>query len=139
MRVLSLDLGTKSLGICISDPSNIIAIPLENFMFDEQDWDAAADRVFEIVKENSVGVVLLGHPLRTDGQKSEMTIHSEMFFEMLCEILEAKVMLFDERFTTQRGIELLKNKYNNDMEKVNQNKDMAAAYVMLVDYLMYNT
>ncbi len=138
MRVLSLDLGTKSLGICVSDPSNIIAIPLENFMFEERDWDTAIARVVELVKEHGVGVVLLGHPLRTDGHKSEMTLLSEEFYELLNDELEITVKLFDERFSTQRGIELLKNKYN-DINKVNEYKDMAAAYVMLVDYLMYNS
>ncbi len=140
MRVLSLDLGTKSLGICVSDERNIIAIPLENFMFDTYDWDAALKRVLELIEEYSIGIILLGHPLRTDGQKSEMTILSEEFFEILNHNLEnVKVKLFDERFSTKRGIELLRSKYNNDMEKLNQYKDMAAAYVMLVDYLMYNS
>lgn len=138
MRILSLDLGSKSLGVCVSDPSNIIAIPLENFMFEREDWETASNRVVDLVKEHNVGTVLLGHPLRTDGQKSEMTLVAEMFFEILKEKLEIKVKLFDERFSTKRGIELLQNKYN-DPEKVNQYKDMAAAYVMLVDYLMYNS
>ncbi len=138
MRILSLDLGTKSLGVCISDPSNIIAIPMENYMFDHYDWDAALKRVVEIVNENNVTTVLLGHPLRTDGKKSDMTVYSEEFFVMLKDALaDVEIKLFDERFSTQRGIELLKNKYN-DMDKVNEYKDMAAAYVMLVDYMMYN-
>ncbi len=137
MRILSLDLGIKSLGVCVSDPSNIIAIPLENYMFEREDWDAAAKRVVELTQEYNVGVVLLGHPLRTDGAKSEMTLIAEEFFELLKSKLEIKVRLFDERFSTKRGIELLENKYN-DPEKVKQYKDMAAAYVMLVDYLMYN-
>ncbi len=137
MRILSLDLGVKSLGVCVSDPSNIIAIPLENYMFEREDWEAAANRVVELVNEYNVGVVLLGHPLRTDGAKSEMTLIAEEFFELLKSKLEIKVRLFDERFSTKRGIELLENKYN-DPEKVKELKDMAAAYVMLVDYLMYN-
>ncbi len=137
MRILSLDLGVKSLGVCVSDPSNIIAIPLENYMFEREDWDAAANRVVELVEEYNIGTVLLGHPLRTDGAKSEMTIVAEEFYELLKSKLEIKVRLFDERFSTKRGIELLENKYN-DPEKVKQYKDMAAAYVMLVDYLMYN-
>ncbi len=138
MRILSLDLGSKSLGVCVSDPSNIIAVPIENYMFEREDWETASNRVVDLVKEYNVGTVLLGHPLRTDGQKSEMTLISEMFFEMLKSKLDIKVKLFDERFSTKRGIELLQNKYN-DQEKVNQYKDMAAAYVMLVDYLMYNS
>ncbi len=138
MRILSLDLGIKSLGVCVSDPSNIIAIPLENFMFEREKWEVAINRVVELTKEYNIGTILLGHPLRTDGQKSEMTLMVESFYELLKNKVDAKVKLFDERFSTQRGVELLMNKYN-DKEKVTEYKDMAAAYVMLVDYLLYNS
>ncbi len=138
MRILSLDLGIKSLGVCVSDPSNIIAIPLENFMFEREEWEVAINRVVELTKEYNIDTILLGHPLRTDGQKSEMTLMAESFYELLKNKVDVKVKLFDERFSTQRGVELLMNKYN-DKEKVAEYKDMAAAYVMLVDYLLYNS
>ncbi len=137
MRILSLDLGLASLGVCVSDPSNIIAIPVENFRFEREDWETAAKKVEELVAEYNIGTVILGHPLRTDGQKSESTYMAEAFFELLKTRLEITVKLFDERFSTKRGIELLQNKYS-DPRKVQELKDMAAAYVMLVDYLMYN-
>ncbi len=138
MRILSLDLGVRSLGICVSDASNIIAIPVENYIFEREDWDAALLKVKEMVEKYNIGTVLLGHPLRTDGQKSEMTLVAEHFFELLKENLgEVKVKLFDERYSTKRGIELLENKYK-DKQKVMELKDMAAAYVMLIDYLVYN-
>ncbi len=138
MRVLSLDLGVISLGVCVSDPSNIIAIPIENFMFEREDYETAANRVVELVKEYDVTTVLLGHPLRTDGEKSESTLMAESFYELLKTKLDINIKLFDERFSTKRGVELLMNKYN-DAAKVSEYKDMAAAYVMLVDYLLYNS
>ncbi len=137
MRVLSLDLGTKSLGVCVSDPSNIIGIPLENFMFERDGFESAANRVVELVEEYEIVTILLGHPLSTDGSKQVMTHVVESFYELLKSKLDTNIRLFDERFSTQRGIELLKNKYN-DPDKVAEYKDMAAAYVMLMDYLMYN-
>lgn len=138
MRILSLDLGIRSLGSCISDASNIIAIPLENFIFERGEFDIASKRVIEIVEEYNIGTILLGHPLRTDGLKSEATEMSESFFETLKKLLpNLKIKLYDERFTTQRGIELLKNKYK-DPKKIHALKDMAAAYTILIDYLSYN-
>ncbi len=137
MRILALDLGIKSLGSCISDPSNIIAIPLENFMFDRGEFKIAENRVVEIVEEYNIGTILLGHPLKTTGEKSDATFMVEDFFKNLNKKLpNIKIKLFDERFSTKRGIELLKTKYNPD--KIKELKDMAAAYVMLVDYLAYN-
>lgn len=137
MRILSLDLGVKSLGVCVSDPSNIIAIPVENFMFERGDFDDAANRVVELTKEYNVGLVLLGHPLRTDGLKSDATHMAEEFNELLKSKLDIKIKLFDERFSTQRGIELLQNKFK-DPKELAEHKDMAAAYVMLMDYLAFN-
>lgn len=135
MRILSLDLGTKSLGICISDEMNIIAIPLENFIFEENDYKVAVQRVEELYKEYEIGTILVGHPKRQDGTKSEMTLKAESFQKTLTSILpRATVKLFDERYSTLRGVELLKQKIS-DPEEIKKNKDMAAAYVMLVDYL----
>lgn len=136
MRIISLDLGSKSLGVCLSDKTGIIATPLENFMFESGDYDTAANRILEIVDEYEVELVLLGHPLRQDGTKSDMTLVAEDFFEKLKRtISNVEIKLIDERYSTQRGVELLKQKYGNDEQKLKNNKDMAAAYVMLYDYL----
>ena len=136
MRILSLDLGIKSLGVCVTDPSNTIVIPIENFMFERNDFKTASNHVLELVNKYKVGIVLLGYPLRTDGQKSDATYMSELFFEILQKKLNVTIKLFDESFSTKRGMELLKNKYK-DPKKIKENKDMAAAYIMLNDYLTY--
>ncbi len=138
MRILALDLGVKSLGVCVSDPSNIIAIPVENFIFERENYTLALERVLKLVDEYNIGLVLLGYPLKTTGEKSEATLMAENFYLMLKDQLndEIKIKLFDERFSTKRGIELLESKYSS--EKVRELKDMAAAYVMLIDYLSHN-
>lgn len=135
MRYLSLDLGVKSLGICVSDKENMIAVPLENYLIDREDWESALNRVIELVEEYSITTIVLGYPLNTRGQKVEMT-HNVENFKKLIESKNSKVevKLQDERFTTQRGVELLESKYG---DKVEEYKDMAAAYVMLQDYIMY--
>ena len=139
MRILSLDLGIRSLGICISDESNIIAIPLENYIFERGNFDLPLKKVQSLVKEYNIGTILLGHPMRTDGLKSEATEMAEYFFEMLNkELSKINIKLYDERFSTKRGIELLKNKYK-DPNKIRELKDMAAAYTMLIDFLAYNS
>ena len=138
MRILSLDLGVKSLGSCVSDELNIIAIPIENYLFERGNFEIAKNRVLELVEKYNVTKILLGHPLRTDGKKSEATYMSEEFYILLKKSLEnVEVSLFDERFSTQRGVELLEKKYK-DPEKIREMKDMAAAYVMLIDYLSHN-
>lgn len=136
MRILSLDLGTKSLGSCVSDPSNIIAIPVENYIFDNEDYSLPLERVKLLVDKYNIKKIILGHPKRQDGTKSDMTLIAENFFSLMKkEIKNIDIILFDERYSTKRGIELIENKYKNDKEKISELKDMAAAYIMLIDYL----
>ncbi len=94
-------------------------------------WEAE-----ELVKEYNVELILLGYPLKTNGEKSDMAYLVEDFNELLKDKIDVKIKLFDERFSTKRGIELLENKYK-DKETVLKYKDMASAYVMLVDYLSF--
>lgn len=136
MRVLSLDLGTKSLGSCVSDEMNLIAMPIENFMFDNEDYNLAFNRVSELVAKYNVKTIVLGYPKNGDGTRSFMTQVVEDFKEIIEKHLtNVNVKLIDERFTTKRGMKLLENKYKGDKEKIKEYKDMAAAYVMLSDYL----
>lgn len=136
MRILAIDLGIKSLGTCVSDESNSIAIPVENYIFDREDYPSAIERVIELVDKYKVTKILLGYPLKTTGKKSEATFMVDNFYSLLMNRTQGiKVTLVDERYSTKRGIELLSTKY--DKHKVIELKDMAAAYVMLYDHLLF--
>ncbi len=137
MRIISLDVGEKSLGICISDSNKIIAIPLENYIFPRYDFDNAVEKIINLTWEyNDVDEILVGFPLKTTGERAEITELIEIFLNKLSSKLskEIKIKTIDERFSTQRGIELLKNKFK-DKDKIKELKDLAASYVMLYDYL----
>ena len=142
MRIIALDLGEKSLGICISDELQIIPIPLENYFFDRFDFNQASIHILDLVKKcKNINLILLGYPVKIDGQTSEATKNVEIFYSCLKSIikknnLNIKIKYFDERFSTKRAIELLKNKYSN--KDIKNNKDMASAYIMLYDYLNSN-
>ncbi|NLZ61733.1 MAG: RuvX/YqgF family protein, partial [Acholeplasmataceae bacterium] len=60
MRYLGLDLGTKTLGIAMSDPSGIIASAYETFMFAENDYESAARKVVSLVQEFKIKGIILG-------------------------------------------------------------------------------
>ncbi len=141
MRIISLDLGEKSLGICISDELGIIPIPVENYIFERNNFKVASKHIIELlVKYKNVNTVLLGFPLRTDGKKSDATRNVELFNKILDEMLiknnffDVKIKKQDERYTTQRGLELLANKHKSK-EEMKKYKDLASSYVMLFDYL----
>ena len=53
-KILGLDLGTKTIGIAVSDSLEIIASALETYRFKENDFDSALKRVIELVDEKKV-------------------------------------------------------------------------------------
>ncbi len=137
MRILSLDLGIQSCGICISDETNTIPIPLENFLFTREDYLQLLTKLQLIINEYQITLILLGYPLRTDGDKSESTYRVENFYKLLNDNVDHKIKIkyFNEDFSTKRGIEMLKISIK-DPQKIKKLKDVAAAYIILQDYLM---
>ncbi len=135
MRIISLDLGIKSMGICISDESQIIAIPVENYVFDSGDIEKPVKRIKELIEQyKNVEEIIIGFPRKEDGSKATISDFIEEFKERLSKETDIKIKYIDERYSTQRGIELLEKKYK-DKDKIKEMKDVAAAYVMLTDYL----
>ena len=133
-RIAALDLGEISLGICVSDEMQIIPIPVENYMFERFNLDQAKQRVVDLIDEyKDIELILLGYPLRTDGQKSDATRLSEEFKEKLSDI-GVKVIHVDETNSTKEGIEMLSETIKNK-DKIKSLKDVAAAYIILKDYL----
>jgi putative Holliday junction resolvase len=133
-RVAALDLGEKSLGICISDEMQIIPIPEENYIFERYNLEQAKQRVIDLIeKYPDTELILLGYPLRTDGLKSDATRLAEEFKEMLSDI-GVPVRFMDETNSTQDGIEMLSQTIKNK-DKIKSLKDVAAAYIILKDYL----
>ncbi|AHK22413.1 Putative Holliday junction resolvase [Candidatus Hepatoplasma crinochetorum Av] len=134
MRKLAIDVGEKSLGVCISDKNNIIAIPLKNYFFERFNFEEASLIILDLLeKYKDLDTLIIGYPLKTNGTKTKATEYVEIFLKYLKAKInqDIKIFLFDERFTTKRAEEIIKNK-KIDYKK---NKDLFAAYVMLTDYL----
>lgn len=134
MRKLAIDLGEKSLGVCISDKDNIIAIPLKNYFFERFNFEEASLITLNLLKKyNDLDTLIIGYPLNTDGKKVKATEYVESFLKYLKQKISQniKIILFDERFTTKRAQEIIKNKKIN----YKKNKDLYAAYIILTDYL----
>lgn len=134
-KVLGLDLGEKTLGIAESDIMGIIAQGVENFRFDDCDFEAALNRVNFYVKRDNIKEIALGLPLHMSGDESE---HSKMardfktFLEK--EIPGIKVVLIDERWTTKQANRRL---LESDISRNKRKKviDKMAAVVILEVYL----
>lgn len=100
-KVMGLDLGSRTLGIALSDPLKIIAFGLETFRFKEGDYNSALNRVVELVKLHDVKEIVLGLPLHMNGDFGDRAqICSDFKASLENQLKDVKIVLRDERLTT---------------------------------------
>ena len=93
MKVLGLDLGSRTVGIAISDALGIIATGVETYRFPDDRYDLALARVIEVVKERKVEKIVLGYPKHMNGDIGEKALLCEDFKKQLEEALNIEVYL----------------------------------------------
>jgi putative Holliday junction resolvase len=99
MRVLALDYGSARCGCAVSDPTGVLATPLEPVLAPSS--RRGLRRIAELVEDLGVERVVVGLPLRLAGGDSAQTRASREFAETLRRRLPVPVELYDERFTTR--------------------------------------
>ena len=134
MRYLGLDLGTRTLGISISDETKTIASGLTTLRFEEGDYDAILDDLRKILEENKIEKIVLGLPKNmnnTLGDRAETTI---MFQKKIEELFNIEVILQDERLSTKEAHYYM---IEADMsrKKRKEKVDSLAANIILQTYL----
>ena len=104
-RILALDHGTKRIGVALSDELGWTAQPLETYERQTLDLDIA--HILDLVTAHEVGKVLLGLPLRLNGEEGLAVQAVHQFLERLADALPVPVVTWDERLTTKDAEQLL--------------------------------
>ena len=99
MRVLALDYGRARCGCAVSDPTGVLASPIEAVRAPMTRRGLA--RLRTLVRELEVGTVVVGLPVSLSGRDSAQTTETREFAERLAGELPVPVELYDERFTTR--------------------------------------
>ncbi len=134
-KVLGLDLGSRTLGIAMSDVSGWYAYGVENFRFEEGNYQKAAHHVIELVHKENIRVICLGLPLNMNGTMSERAESSLRFKEELLALDPSlTIEMIDERLTTKIATNRL---LEADLSRGKRKKviDQQAAVVILESYL----
>ncbi len=97
MRILGLDVGTKRVGIAISDPDEILASSL---LVAER--EKAIERIAELSLEYQVAEIVCGLPLKMDGQIGSQAEDVLAFVDKLKERLNLPIATLDERLSTKQ-------------------------------------
>ena len=133
MRYLGLDLGTKTLGLSMSDPMGMIASSYKILRHDSE-YDKLIDMLEEIITENNVSELVLGFPKNMNNTVGERGVIALEFKAKLEERFHLPVHMQDERLSTVEAENLL---IANDTSRKKRKKviDGLAATIILQSYL----
>lgn len=101
MRILALDPGEKRIGLAISDPTHTFASRLSVIL--HRSFDLDLEQIFDVIKENDVGLVVVGQALDDDGNATSSSRHAAKFGKGLAERYQTKVVFYDESGTTKEA------------------------------------
>lgn len=132
MIYLGLDLGSKTLGVAISDRTGIIASSLDVIRY--SNYEELLDELEKIVILRKVDAFVLGNPLNLDGSVSKRSEITFEFKKLLEERFNKEVYLQDERLSTVEAERML---ISNDTKRKNRKKviDKIAATIILQGFL----
>lgn len=126
--VLSIDYGSKKIGIAISTPDYNLCMPMT--IISGESEKKKLQEIVAIVKDKNVCAIVIGLPINMDGTKSDQTLIVEKFAEKLANRTNEPIFLQDERLTSRAADNLLKN-FGLSRKNRNSNDDLAAASMIL--------
>lgn len=132
MRVLAIDFGTKRIGTAVSDALGISVRPVETIKRSSNQRDIA--RLKTLVEELEAEAVVVGLPLRMDGQEGDAARSVKQFARSLQSQLAVEVITHDERLTSYEAEEIMAERGLSRSER-RANSDTLAAMIILRDYL----
>lgn len=97
-RIMGLDLGTKTIGVAISDGMRYSATPLETIKRTKFTQDAI--RLEELVAQNAIAAIILGLPLNMDGSEGPRVQSTRAFARSLAQRISLPIAFWDERLST---------------------------------------
>ena len=132
MRVLGLDLGTKTLGVAISDRLGLIANPYKALKYDDE--EKLLIELDEIIKKEKVEKIVLGNPKNMNNSEAFASNRSMEFKEKIEKRYNLEVVLIDERLSTKEAESILISS-NMRRDKRKTVIDSVAATIILESYL----
>jgi putative holliday junction resolvase len=134
LRIMGLDVGSKTVGIALSDELGWTAQGLETLKINEEENVFGFDEIGKIIKENEVGKVVVGLPKNMNGTIGPRGEASQFYASQLEEQFGVQTILWDERLTTVAAERVL---LEADVSRKKRKKviDKMAAVMILQGYL----
>lgn len=135
MRVMGLDVGSKTVGVAVSDYFGWTAQGIETVKINESKSELGFERLAELVKEYEVDSFVVGLPKNMDGSIGERAQISLEYGKKLEELFDLPVTYQDERLTTMQATRMLIEEGNTSRKKRKKVIDKLAAVMILQNYL----
>lgn len=134
MRYLGLDLGTKTLGVAISDKLGIIASSYKTIEFKDENYNELIKPIKDIINEYKIDKIVLGLPKNMDASLGFAANRSINFKKLLEKEINIEVILEDERLSTKEANDVM---IKTDISRKKRKKkiDSLAATIILQRYL----
>ncbi|MBF0778264.1 Holliday junction resolvase RuvX [Streptococcus cuniculi] len=135
MRVMGLDVGSKTVGVAISDPLGFTAQGLEIIPIDEEKGEFGFERLTELVQEYKVDTFVVGLPKNMNNTSGPRVEASQAYGNQLVERFKLPVEYQDERLTTVAAERMLIEQADISRGKRKKVIDKLAAQLILQNYL----
>src|ERR1700686_4280150 len=96
--LIGLDLGTKTIGVAVSDPDRRLATGVETIS--RKNFSADAARIFALAAERKAAGFVLGLPINMDGSEGPRAQSTRAFARNLARVTDLPIALWDERLST---------------------------------------
>ena len=134
-RLIGVDMGTKKVGISISDENRKIATPFKTI--DYKNIEYLGNEIQKIVKDSGIDAIIFGNPLNMDGTKGTATQSIKDKMKLLSDKIDLPMFLWDERLSTVGAFNLSSQLDINVSKRVKNIDKNAATFILqgVLDYL----
>lgn len=126
--LMGLDLGTKTIGVALSDSFQTVATPIETVKRKKFGVDAA--RLLEIIDQRSVGGIILGLPRNMDGSEGPRCQSTRAFARNLAQLVAVPIGYWDERLSTVAAERALLEADTSRKRRAEVIDHVAASYIL---------
>ena len=134
MRIMGLDVGSKTVGVAISDPLGFTAQGVEIVRIDEEAGEFGFERLEELVKQYKVDKFVVGLPKNMNNTEGPR-VASKAYGDKINELFNIPVDYQDERLTTVQAERMLVEQADVSRGKRKKVIDKLAAQLILQNYL----
>jgi len=127
-RLIGVDMGTKRVGISISDENRKIATPFKTINY--ENIQILIKEIDRIINENNISGIIFGNPKNMDGTEGSSSQSVKDKVKLISEKIEIPLILWDERLSTVGAFNLSRELDVNVTKRVKNIDKNAAAFIL---------